>query len=55
MELPCETPRYEDEVVLTGYGLEDVDDHLVGEDEGMARQFGWWLKRSTYGGAPRRL
>jgi hypothetical protein len=56
VELPYETPRYEDdEVVLTGYGLEDVDDHLVGEDEGMARQFGWWLKRSTYGGAPRRL
>jgi RimJ/RimL family protein N-acetyltransferase len=48
VELPCETPRYEDdEVVLTGYGLEDVDDHLAGEDEETARQFGWWPKRST--------
>jgi hypothetical protein len=48
VELPYETPRYEDdEVVLTGYGLEDVDDHLAGEDEEMAWQFGWWPKRST--------
>jgi len=43
-----EAPRYEDdEVVLTGYGLDDVEDHLAGEDDETARRFGWWPKRST--------
>jgi hypothetical protein len=36
-----ETPRFEDEaIVLTGYGLEDVEDHRGGEDE---RRRGVWL------------
>jgi RimJ/RimL family protein N-acetyltransferase len=41
-------PLYEDgEILLSGYSLEDVDDHATGEDEETARRFGWWPKRST--------
>jgi hypothetical protein len=48
VELLYKTPRYQDEeVVLTGYGLGDVDDRIGGEDEETARRFGWWPKRST--------
>ena len=48
VELLYKTARYQDEeVVLTGYGLGDVDDHIGGEDEETARRFGWWPKRST--------
>jgi hypothetical protein len=36
-----ETPLYGDEnVVLTGYGLDDVEDHVAGEDDETARRLG---------------
>jgi RimJ/RimL family protein N-acetyltransferase len=34
-------------VVLDGYTLHDVDEHLAGEDEEQARRFGWYPRRST--------
>jgi RimJ/RimL family protein N-acetyltransferase len=35
------------QIVLDGFTLEDVADHLAGEDEEQARRFGWYPKRST--------
>lgn len=34
-------------VVLTGFTLDDVEEHLAGEDEEQARRFGWYPKRSN--------
>lgn len=48
MTLLYQTLLYEDDkVVLTGYGLDDIEDHLAGEDDETARRFGWRPKRST--------
>ena len=41
-------PTYSDDlIVLNQHTAEDVEDHLAGEDEETARQFGWWPRRST--------
>jgi RimJ/RimL family protein N-acetyltransferase len=34
-------------IVLDGFTLEDVDAHLAGEDEELARRFGWYPATST--------
>jgi len=34
-------------VVLDAFTLADIDAHVAGEDDEMARRFGWWPKRST--------
>jgi RimJ/RimL family protein N-acetyltransferase len=34
-------------VVLNGFEFADVDAQLAGEDEEIARRFGWWPNRST--------
>ncbi|HEV7557716.1 MAG TPA: GNAT family protein [Kofleriaceae bacterium] len=33
--------------MLDAFTLADVDVHVAGEDDEMARRFGWWPKRST--------
>lgn len=41
-------PHYRDDLItLTEHTPADLDDHLAGEDEETARQFGWWPERST--------
>jgi RimJ/RimL family protein N-acetyltransferase len=41
-------PTLTDGVVrLNGFTLEDVEAHLAGEDEELARRFGWWPKSPT--------
>ena len=37
-------------VVLDAFRPEDVSAHLAGEDEELARRFGWWPQRSTEAG-----
>jgi RimJ/RimL family protein N-acetyltransferase len=34
-------------IVLNGFTLDDVEEHLAGEDDEQARRFGWYPKRST--------
>ena len=34
-------------VTLDAFTLADIDAHVAGEDDEMARRFGWWPKRST--------
>jgi RimJ/RimL family protein N-acetyltransferase len=44
----ADTPRLTDGViVLDAFTLQDLEDHIAGEDEEQARRFGWYPKRST--------
>jgi len=44
-------PRLTDgTVVLDAFRPEDADSHLAGEDEELARRFGWFPRRSTLAG-----
>ncbi len=41
-------PAIQDGVVLLdGYTMSDIEDHLAGEDDEHARRFGWYPNRST--------
>src|SRR4051794_9826676 len=42
------TPALSDGVIrLNGFQLDDISEHLAGEDEEQARRFGWFPARSS--------
>jgi hypothetical protein len=44
-------PQLTDEtVVLDAFRLQDAEAHLAGEDEELARRFGWFPRQSTLAG-----
>jgi RimJ/RimL family protein N-acetyltransferase len=46
--LPADVPRLTDgTVVLDAFRLTDAQSHLAGEDDELARRFGWFPRRST--------
>lgn len=48
MKLIYETPEFsDDEIILTGHGLDDIPSQVAGEDDEMAKRLGWWPNRST--------